>query len=153
MRLPSRSARLAFGLLALASAASCSPTIDTNGYVFRDASMAEIKPGAQTKEGVLQLLGTPSSTAAFNENVWYYIGEKNEQLAFFNPELIDRQVLVVRFDDAGFVESTNMLTKDDGSQVAFVDRETPTAGHELTFLEQLLGNIGRFNRGSAGSSE
>lgn len=136
-----------------AAAAGCSSTVDTNGYVFREGDIAEIRPGAQTKEGVLQLLGTPSSRAAFDDDIWYYIGERNRHLAFFDPELMERQVLVVRFDDAGFVEGTEVLTKEDGSQVALVSRETPTAGHELTFLEQLLGNIGRFNKGSAGNSE
>jgi len=141
---------LAAGIVALTAA--CSADVDSNGYVFRDGDITDIRPGAQTKEGVLQALGTPSSRAPFDDNVWYYIGERNQQVAFFDPELIDRQVLVVRFDDTGFVESTEVLTKEDGNQVALVNRETPTAGHELTFLEQLLGNIGRFNRDTAGGN-
>ena len=32
-----------------------------------------------------------------------------------------------------------------GHEVTLVDRETPTAGSELTALEQFIGNIGRFN--------
>ncbi len=141
---------LAAGIVALMAA--CSADVDSNGYVFREGDVTEIRPGAQTKEGVLQALGTPSSRAPFDDNVWYYIGERNRQVAFFDPELIERQVLVVRFDDTGFVESTEVLTKEDRNEVALVERETPTAGHELTFLEQLLGNIGRFNRDTAGSN-
>ena len=38
----------------------------------------------------------------------------------------------------------------DGKQIAFVDRETPTRGKEMTVLEQLFGNLGRFNN-SVGS--
>jgi hypothetical protein len=37
------------------------------------------------------------------------------------------------------------LGLEDAQQVALNSNETPTAGKELGFFEQLFGNVGRFN--------
>jgi hypothetical protein len=37
-----------------------------------------------------------------------------------------------------------MLDEEESQEVTLVSRQTPTAGHKLSILEQLLGNVGRF---------
>ena len=37
--------------------------------------------------------------------------------------------------------------------VQIVGKETPTEGHDLTFIEQMLGNLGRFNSPARGMSD
>ena len=49
----------------------------------------------------------------------------------------------------GIVQQVERLEKQDGRDIQIVDRKTPTRGKELTILEQLIGNIGKFS-GSAG---
>jgi outer membrane protein assembly factor BamE (lipoprotein component of BamABCDE complex) len=137
-------------LILVAGLAACSGTIDQHGHVVREQAMQELRPGAQTRDDVVRLMGTPSSKAPFDENTWYYIGQKTKSVAFFKPELQERNVIVVRFDDSGLLRSVNNLTAEDGKEVAYVERETPTAGHELGLMEQLLGNVGRFNPAGAG---
>ena len=53
-------------------------------------------------------------------------------------------MLVVAFDGNGRVSGTRTYTLADARDVDPVDRVTPTEGRELTLLQQLLGNIGRF---------
>jgi len=36
--------------------------------------------------------------------------------------------------------------KENAQDFDLATRVTPTEGHKLTFIEQLIGNIGRFNR-------
>ena len=38
-----------------------------------------------------------------------------------------------------------MLDPEQGREVDFVDRRTPTAGREFTAFEQFVGNLGKFN--------
>ena len=147
-----RGLRMGMATAVLLAGAACSGTVDTHGHVLREETTQQIQPGLQTREDVLRLLGTPSSRAAFDDNTWYYIGEKTESLAFFKPDLMERKVLVVRFDNSGHVTSAKALDAEDRQEVALVSRETPTAGHELGLLEQLLGNIGRFNSGAGAKS-
>jgi hypothetical protein len=48
--------------------------------------------------------------------------------------------------------SVQKKTIDDGKPVEIVSRTTPSPGTEASVIQQLLGNVGRFNAGSALSS-
>ncbi|MFP3480214.1 outer membrane protein assembly factor BamE, partial [Burkholderia sp. SIMBA_057] len=91
-----------------------------------------IKAGQSRREDVADILGTPTSVGTFDQNVWYYIGQKTEKVAFFQPTVMERRVVVVHFDDAGVVTEMKQLDANDGQQIDIVDRSTPTAGRELS---------------------
>jgi outer membrane protein assembly factor BamE (lipoprotein component of BamABCDE complex) len=139
--------RLLAGAAAAMAIAGCAPTVDQRGNLPDADNVLAIQPGTSTKDEVAQLLGTPSAIATFNDRTWYYISKRTETVAFFNPDVIDQQVLVVRFDEVDVVQQVAMLGMDDANEVDMVSRETPTFGTRLTVVQQLLGNIGRFTRG------
>lgn len=132
------------GFVALALTA-CAPTLDTRGNIAEADRLKQIRPGVSTRDDVAALLGTPSSTGTFDPNTWYYIGQRTEKTAFFRPDVVERKVVTVRFDASGTVREVEQHGAEDGHEVAVVDRETPTAGRELGFFEQILGNVGRFS--------
>jgi len=125
---------------------ACAEVVHTRGHILRTATVEDVRPGVATKADVRAVLGSPTSTAAFDQGVWYYISQVKVSQAFFKPDTAQQQVLVVHFDDSDVVDSIGVLAEDDSKVVTLVARETPTAGHKLTFLEQLLGNIGRFTK-------
>jgi len=132
---------------ALVMLAACSPTIDQRGNLPDADNVLAIQPGTSTKDEVSQLLGTPSTIATFDDKIWYYISKRTETVAFFSPDVMDQQVLVVKFDDTDVVQQVALLGMDDANDIEMVDRETPTYGQRLTIIQQLLGNIGRFTKG------
>lgn len=134
----------AVALVALA-AASCSPTIENRGYVPDKEALDRVKPGSQTRTDVSDLLGTPSAVTPFSENTWIYIQSKTSTMAFFEPRVLEQNVVVVDFDDAGLVTDVRRYTLEDGKLIDPVSRTTPSPGKELSFLEQLVGNVGKFN--------
>ena len=75
-----------------------------------------------------------------------YIARHTEQSAFFAEEVIEQRVIYISFDEAGIVDSIGRLNKEDGKQIEYVNRETETAGQKISILQQLLGNVGRFNQ-------
>lgn len=125
---------------------ACSPIVNNRGNLPEQEIVLEIQPGIHTRADVAAILGTPSTVATFDDRTWYYIGKQTERLAFFEPDTTEQQVLVVQFDDTGTVERIERFDKSMAREVAPVSRKTPTAGKELTFLEQLLGNVGRFQK-------
>lgn len=139
-------------LLCAAALAACQARVQTHGFMPNPGLVGQVEAGKQNKRDVNQLLGTPSTVATFDSDVWYYITQRTENYAFFRPEIVDQQVLVVSFDDAGVVDDVHGYTLEDGKIVDIVSRTTPTVGNELTFLEQLFGNVGRFTdkQGGAG---
>ncbi|CAA6603306.1 conserved exported hypothetical protein [Rhodospirillaceae bacterium LM-1] len=130
--------------------AACEPIVDVRGNLPNEEQLSLIKPGDIGKDDVLAMLGTPSSVAAFDDETWYYISSKTEQLAFFKPKETERKVVAISFEKSGLVKNVRQLGMQDGKIVQQVDRITPTAGNEMTFLEQLFGNVGRFSHQTGG---
>jgi outer membrane protein assembly factor BamE (lipoprotein component of BamABCDE complex) len=133
---------------------SCAATVDQRGNLPEPDKLAEIHPGTTTREQVVKILGTPSSTGVFDDKNWYYISRRTSQVSFFDPDVLDQQVYIVNFDGAGVVRGVDHKDLKDGQDITPAPGATPAPGRELTFLEQVLGNIGRFNKGgsSSGSS-
>jgi len=135
---------LAAGILTLTLGA-CSSTVATRGNMLDAQQLSTLQPGVTTRDDVAASLGTPTATATFDQSTWYYIGQRTEKTAFFMPTVVARKVVAVHFDDKGVVAKVDALGLEDGQTIAMVDRQTPTAGKELTVMEQMLGNLGRFN--------
>jgi outer membrane protein assembly factor BamE (lipoprotein component of BamABCDE complex) len=133
----------AAGTLALGLGA-CERSLQVHGNMPDPEVIAEIQPGVDDRSGVADKLGSPSTVSTFLDNKWYYIGQKTEQFAFLDPEVLERSILVVSFDDKGVVDDTVLYTLEDGQVVDAVGRQTPTEGRELTIMQQLFGNFGRF---------
>jgi outer membrane protein assembly factor BamE (lipoprotein component of BamABCDE complex) len=135
-------AAAAFCALALAC---CTNPVDTHGNLPDPDKLAQIKPGTTDKATVTELLGSPSSTSAFDPNVWYYIAEKTRPEAARYPELVDQQVIAVYFDDKGIVRDVSHAGMADREEITPNPNATPAPGREFTVLEQLIGNFGRFS--------
>ena len=130
----------------LVVAAGCTPKVETHGYVLSEDRIEEVKPGIHTRADVAELLGSPSNVATFNDTTWYYVSKRIEKFAFFDPKVLDQQVVMVKFEDSGFVEGVVRYDLADGQVIEPVPRKTVTRGKELGFFEQIFGNIGRFNK-------
>ena len=127
-------------------------TVDQRGNLPEPEKVAAIQPGTTTKDQVVKILGSPSSASTFDDKTWYYISKKTKRVAFFDPEVLDQEVLIIKFDDAGTVSDMKLLGIEDAHQVVPNPNVTPTSGRELTILQQLMGNIGRFGGlGSGGN--
>jgi len=151
---PRRRAALAVLTLLAAATAACEAQTDVRGNLPDPKALAEIKPGVNTRADVTRLLGAPSTVATFDKETWYYIGGRVKTVAFFKPEILNRQVLTVKFDKAGKVTDVEKIDATKDRHIPLVARETPTRGKELTFLQQLIANIGRFGgRGGEKSGE
>jgi outer membrane protein assembly factor BamE (lipoprotein component of BamABCDE complex) len=136
--------RNALGSAALLALAACTNPVDQHGNLPEADKLSQIKPGTTDKAGVTQLIGSPSSTAAFDPNVWYYISQKKRLVALRGPELLDQEVVAVDFDDNGVVRDVEHRTMADREQILPNPNATPAPGREFTFLEQLIGNFGKF---------
>jgi outer membrane protein assembly factor BamE (lipoprotein component of BamABCDE complex) len=131
-------------LLAAAAAvfvAACNPIVDNLGNRALKEDVEQIKVGQTTRNEVQRLLGSPSSTAALDDNVWYYISARQEQWAFMKPSITDQQVLMVRFDAGGIVREVKSMDMNDAQSVAHVSRTTPIRGGEPGLLRSLYDTL------------
>jgi outer membrane protein assembly factor BamE (lipoprotein component of BamABCDE complex) len=125
--------------------ASCSPMVDARGHTTNLIDLKQVIPGQSRREDVSAVLGSPSTTSSYGDEIWYYVSMKKERLAMLEPEVAKQRVVAITFDEAGAVSTIEEFGKKDGKSVDFVSKQTPTEGQKLTVIDQLLGNIGRFN--------
>ena len=116
-----------------------------------DDQLKELVPGTSTRADATSLLGSPTAKAAFDDNTWIYIGETTRTRVARAPGVVQQDVVVLTFDAGGVLRGVKKLTKEDGRDVAVVARATPSPGSEASFLQQLLGNVGKFNTGGGPS--
>lgn len=134
-------AAVAVGLL---STAACAPITTYSGFQAIESDPKDVKVGTDTKSTVRGKLGSPSSMSTFDPNVWFYMNQIKERVAFRRPQVVARNVTAIAFNkDSELVESVSVYTLKDGKVIAYNGRETPTRGREMTILEQLLGTVGR----------
>ncbi len=138
-----RSALIASVLVGAMAVSACNPTLRSHGFRYPDGEIPTITPGEDTRSSVLSTLGNPSTRGMFDDDTWYYISSTREYLAYLRPDTRDRRVMAIRFGEDGSVLAVDEYGLEDGRVVALVERETPTRGRELSFIEQLLGNVGR----------
>lgn len=125
---------------------ACSPIVNHRGHTEKDKFTNGITVGTDTKADVRSRFGSPSSMSKFGEETWYYVSVRKETRGFFRPEITQQDITQIMFNAEGVVSDMKQYTKSDSEQVVAVEQITPTEGHSLGFMEQIFGNIGRFNK-------
>jgi outer membrane protein assembly factor BamE (lipoprotein component of BamABCDE complex) len=134
------------GALALPLAvAGCETTVDQRGFAPTPGSVEKLEIESQSREDVIRLIGSPSAVATFNPNVWYYISQKQEYYAFLKPTMLEQNAMQLSFNESGRLTTIKRYDLADSKDIDMVSRITPTAGKEMTVLEQIMGNVGRFS--------
>jgi outer membrane protein assembly factor BamE (lipoprotein component of BamABCDE complex) len=126
-------------MIASAGLTGCQTGTVLNGGYVVDAESLNLVPEGSSREQVLLSLGTPSTTATFDNEVFYYISQRRTRsVAFQKLKVVDQTVLAIYFDKDGVVARRANYTLQDGKVFDTIGRVTPTGGKELTFLQQML---------------
>jgi outer membrane protein assembly factor BamE (lipoprotein component of BamABCDE complex) len=132
------------GVVACAAvlAAGCSPVVRNHGYTPQPEELADLRVGLDTRASVQSKIGRPAGTGVFTDDGWYYVSSKVEHLTYHAPEVVDRRVVAVLFDQNDVLAAVTEYGLEDGRVVDLETKTTPTHGRQLTVLEQAFGNIG-----------
>jgi outer membrane protein assembly factor BamE (lipoprotein component of BamABCDE complex) len=129
---------------------ACSMPV-TRGHIHEAEAVKAIKIGVTSKDEVQKLLGSPSSESSFGLMTWYYISGVKNVRSLLKPEITEQNVTEIAFDGSGVVSSIKEYTLADGKKIDIAKRVTATEGQQLGFFEQIMGNLGRFNKEGSGS--
>jgi outer membrane protein assembly factor BamE (lipoprotein component of BamABCDE complex) len=138
-------------LLLVAPLAACDPPDflsyppQVRGNKVDPDQVKELVPGTSTRQDVTALIGSPTAKATFDDNTWLYIGEVTKPVIGGTQAVEEQQVYVLTFDQSGVLRGIQKKTGADSMPVDVVSRTTPSPGSEASFMQQLLGNVGRFN--------
>jgi outer membrane protein assembly factor BamE (lipoprotein component of BamABCDE complex) len=131
--------------LLLSSCGWLMPPPQLRGNKIDPESMKELTPGTSTKADVSAIIGSPTARDTFDDNTWLYISEVTRERIGRTLGELQQNVVVLNFDDSGVLKTIGTLNAGDALPVTMIARTTASPGTEASFMQQLLGNIGRFN--------
>lgn len=120
------------------------PTHSRRGALVEQEALKQLVPGTSTRADATSLLGSPTARATFDDNTWLYITQITSTRIGRTPGVTMQRVLVLQFEPNGTLKSLRQLDREDGKQIAMAPGATPSPGSEASFMQQLLGNVGRF---------
>ncbi len=135
-----RAAALCAALAAALGVSGCIGQTYHRGYLVSETALAQVPVGS-SRDQVLIALGTPSTTADFGGEVFYYISQTaNRPVRFMSDRITDQRVLAIYLDADGRVSRIANYGLQDGRVFDFVSRTTPTGGGDVSFITQILSN-------------
>ena len=117
---------------------ACSGEQFQKGYIMPPGALEQIPIGA-SQDQVLIVMGTPSTVATLDGEVFYYISQRSERkVAFLNQKVVDQRVIAIYFDKNRQVRRLANYGLQDGKIFDFISRTTATSGQEMSYLTPLF---------------
>ena len=115
-----------------------------HGVPFLEEKQKLLVVNETNKNEIRKILGSPSTTSRFDNDVWIYIERKLTQSELKNlgrMKLIKNDVLVLEIDNKGILKSKSFYNKDDMENVKIVDATTTDNIRKKTFLYDLFSSM------------
>lgn len=138
-------------ILSLTALSACTPMAATRGNLLEEYQLKEVLPGIDGKDDVVRKIGSPTTVSTFDDNTWYYMGQKTKKKGIMDPKVVDEKIVIVTFAAADGKVLDVKEQKDGRTSIPIVQRTTPVSGNDFTFVQQMLGNVGKFNRPDEGA--
>jgi len=132
-------------ILLLTFLVGCAATFSNHGYAPTDSELKSIVVGVDDRAAVEKTIGRPASTGMLKDSGWYYVSTKVRHFSYKEANIVDRQLVAISFNKRGIVENVERFTLADGRVVALSRRVTKTGIKGVSFIGQMLGNLGRVN--------
>ncbi|MBW6505766.1 MAG: outer membrane protein assembly factor BamE [Rhodobacteraceae bacterium] len=138
---------MVLALAALVLSAGCAAVYRNHGYVPTDEDLAKIVVGKTTRDEAAAAVGRPSAEGLLQGSAWYYVGSRWKHLGPFAPQEIERQVVAISFTARGVVSNVERFGLEKGEVVTLSRRVTDSNIKGVSFIRQMMGNIGNFAPG------
>ena len=138
----SKRLKIIFLLVLINIISSCVTKKIVNGQLPDKNLLKTLKVGTDNKTLVVSVLGSPTFHGELSDNSIYYAEVTSEQFAFLDPNIKNQNVIQLEFDKNNILKDIYLFEKSDSRQFTMSQNETETYGKEISFLEQIISNIG-----------
>ena len=134
-----------FYIFLLIALNACVSKVDKRGYMFDMSDHNLLQEGITSKERVLKIMGSPTLISDLDsDEAWIYYAEDVKRLLFFKPDIISRDVLVVRFNEVGTIRELSRIDlNNEEKQLQFAANFTNVESRKIGFLKSLFSNVGQ----------
>ena len=115
-----------------------------HGVPFLEKKQETLIVNKANKNDIREILGNPSTTSKFDNDVWIYIERKQTQSELKNlgqMKIYKNNVLVIEIDDYGILKNKEFYNKDDMKDVKIVEATTDTGFKKNMFIYSFLSSM------------
>jgi len=131
--------------LTMVAVSACSATFNNHGFVPPESELAAITIGVDTQETLAESIGRPTASGVMRDEAWFYAAYRVRNFAYRAPDIFERQIVAISFNDRGTVTNVERFGLEDGRIVQLSRRVTEASVQDVSFLRQILSNFGRIN--------
>ncbi len=118
--------------------------VNHHGIHNLEAKSQELLINQTNINQIKSLLGPPSSTSYFDEDILIYLERKTSNsklLKLGKKKLIANNVLLLEVDNRGMLINKEFLNQDDLNKLTFTNKTTETIGDQESFVSRALSGV------------
>ena len=115
-----------------------------HGVPFLEKKQSSLIVNETNKNDIRKILGNPSTTSKFDNDVWIYIERKQTQSALKNlgrMKIYKNDVLVLEIDDYGILQKKEFYNKDDMENIKIVEATTEAGFKRNSFIYDFMSSM------------
>ena len=118
--------------------------IKHHGVHFLEKKKEKLKINTTNKNDIVAILGPPSTTSDFDNNLWIYIERSTSSSKLTklgNRKLLVNNILVLEINERGVLKEKIFLNKDDMQDINISEQFTKVSYTNQTFIYDFLSSI------------
>ena len=131
-------------LLFIASSCSFKPVVKHHGVPFLEKKQQSLVVNKTNKNDIRDILGNPSTTSKFDNDVWIYIERKQTQSELKNlgrMKIFKNDVLVLEIDNYGILKKKEFYNKDDMKKIKIAENTTEVGFKKRSFIYDFMSSM------------
>tara|TARA_B100001063_G_scaffold188308_1_gene178642 strand:- start:152 stop:637 length:486 start_codon:yes stop_codon:yes gene_type:complete len=126
--------------------ANCSikKVVKHHGVPFLEKKQTSLIVNKTNKNDVINILGNPSTTSKFDNDIWIYIERKQTQSKLRNlgkMKIYKNDVLVLEIDKYGILKNKEFFNKDDMEKLKIVEATTEAGFKRNSFVYNFMSSM------------
>ncbi len=133
-----------FFLFLILSNCSFKPVVKHHGVPSLEKKQKSLIINKTNKNDIVKILGSPSTTSKFDNDVWIYIERKQTQSRLRNlgkMKIFTNDVLVLEIDDYGILNKKKFYNKDDMKNIKISEATTQSGFKKNSFIYEFLSSM------------
>ena len=123
---------------------SLNKVVKHHGVHFLDKKQEKLTLNKSNKNDITEILGPPSTTSTFDNDVWIYIERKNTKSSIIKlgkKKLIVNNVLILEIDNKGLLVKKDFYNKQDMNKISFNEQDTQINYSKRSFVYDFLSSM------------
>ena len=128
----------------IVSNCSFKKVIKHHGVPFLEKKQKLLVVNTTNKNDIIKILGNPSTTSKFDNDVWIYIERKQTQSELKNlgrMKIYKNDVLVLEIDKYGVLKKKEFFNKDDMEDIKIVKATTEAGFERNSFIYNFMSSM------------